>query len=188
MNEIASTHVINCDSDPFIPDKRWKVVSHRLHGLLEWGSAQMPIFHLSANEKCGIEWSSEHISLIKIFAREKVEKGQRGAEDWMVGRHYVNLEKLRIIIESVTVLNANVLDYLIEYPELIPEEWKTIKGVIFYGTIYKFGSNECVRFLRWRAGRWDWDFIDIDGWWGFHFDRGSRRYYPAAILRQINLK
>lgn len=64
------------------------------------------------------------------------------------------------------VLNANVLDYLLEHPELIPEVWKG-KWIYFWGTIYRdpVGSL-CVRCLRWYGGEWGWS----DGWlvsqWG----------------------
>lgn len=181
MNTQGSVHIIDCDANPYIPDKRWKVVNHRQLGMLEWNPVGLSLSHLTIQERCEISWSSKNVSLIKFGTMEKVEKGQRGADSWMIGHYYISLEKLRLQIEAAEVLNANVLDYLIAHPELIPEEWKKIKGIIFYGTVYKFGG-ECVRFLRWRAGKWDWNFIYIDGWWGFDF-RGTKRYFPSAILK-----
>jgi len=51
-------------------------------------------------------------------------------------------------------LNANVLDYLLLRPELIPEDWKN-KTIYFWGTIYSEPEDgPCVRFLYWKAGRW----------------------------------
>jgi len=37
-------------------------------------------------------------------------------------------------------MNANVLDYLLAHPELIPEDWKN-KYVFFWGTIYRYSSG-----------------------------------------------
>ncbi|MDE2001222.1 MAG: hypothetical protein KGI60_01480, partial [Patescibacteria group bacterium] len=44
--------------------------------------------------------------------------------------------KLRRELVDKPVLNANVLDYLLANPHLIPEEWKG-KAVFFWGTIYR---------------------------------------------------
>lgn len=70
------------------------------------------------------------------------------------------------ITQKVTSLNANVLDYLLEHPQLIPEEWKD-KDVFFWGTIYRnIRGNQFVRCLHWGGRRWislaysftsDWD-------------------------------
>ena len=71
------------------------------------------------------------------------------------------------------VLNANVLDYLLAHPELIPEEWKG-KYIFFWGTIYR-GSDDYlyVRYLCWFGGRWNWG----NHWLG----RGWDGYDPAAL-------
>ncbi len=56
------------------------------------------------------------------------------------------------------VFNANLLDHLLKYKELIPENWKKIK-VFFWGTVYRyFGSDLRVRFLYWDGTDWQWDF------------------------------
>jgi hypothetical protein len=44
--------------------------------------------------------------------------------------------ELREELKDQPVLNANVLDYLLANPHLIPEEWKN-KYVFFWGTIYR---------------------------------------------------
>lgn len=53
------------------------------------------------------------------------------------------------------VLPANVLDYYLAHPELIPEEYKG-KNVYFWGTIYcsSQGNNLCVRYLYCVGGRY----------------------------------
>jgi len=71
---------------------------------------------------------------------------------------------LRKELENEPVLNANVLDYLLAHPELIPEEWKE-KYVYFWGTIYRDSVGRlCVRYLCFIGGRWRWgcDWLGID--------------------------
>jgi len=85
--------------------------------------------------------------------------------------------KLRKELEGQLVLNANVLDYLLAHPELIPDEWKG-KAAFFWGTIYRGSSgNLCVRYLCWCDGGWGWSF----SWLGFDFGGSG----PAAVLASI---
>ena len=80
---------------------------------------------------------------------------------------------LRERLKGKPVLNANVLDYLLAHPELIPEDWKG-KYVFFWGTIYRnSGGNLCVRYLYWRDGWWAWG----RNW----LDRDFNGYRPAAL-------
>lgn len=80
---------------------------------------------------------------------------------------------LRKELENQPVLNANVLDYLLAHPELIPESWKS-KITFFSGTIYRnSGSNLFVRYLYWHGFRWDWG----NGWLGYNFNSD----YQAAL-------
>lgn len=73
--------------------------------------------------------------------------------------------RLRKELENEPVLNANVLDFLIKHPELIPEEWKD-KCVFFWGTIYRnSGGLLYVRFLDWDGGRWYWSYGCLGGDW-----------------------
>lgn len=70
-------------------------------------------------------------------------------------------------------LNANVLQYLLEHPDLIPEEWKE-KWVYFWGTILRRPSGSLyVRCLYWYDDRW---FSVYD-----RLDYGWDSYYPAAV-------
>lgn len=55
------------------------------------------------------------------------------------------------------ILNANVLDYLLANPELIPESWKG-KSIFFWGTIYRRFSRFYVRCLRWGDDGWLWGY------------------------------
>jgi hypothetical protein len=77
------------------------------------------------------------------------------------------------------VMNANVLDYLLANPDLIPEEWKkdekgNTRYIFFWGTVYRRSNgNLCVRCLYWDDSGWYWSLrwlvIDFFG------------FYPAAV-------
>ncbi len=69
------------------------------------------------------------------------------------------------------VLNANVLDYLIRYPHLIPEEWKVDENgntiyIYFFGTIYR-DPDDClrVRYLYFRYDHWRSDYGSLNVNW-----------------------
>ena len=81
--------------------------------------------------------------------------------------------KLSEELKGKKVLNANVLDYLLKNPHLIPEEWKG-KYIFFWGTIFYFVGCICVRYLYWSGGRWYWD--------GFAFAHDFNSDCPAALL------
>jgi hypothetical protein len=87
--------------------------------------------------------------------------------------------KLRKELASESVLNANVLDYLLAHPDLIPEDWKkdergNTRYIFFWGTIYRTGGSLYVRYLYWDGGAWIWD----NDWLGSDW-RGRR---PSAVL------
>ncbi|HPY08956.1 MAG: hypothetical protein ACOX0H_01690 [Patescibacteria group bacterium] len=60
-----------------------------------------------------------------------------------------------------SVINANVLDYLLAHPELIPEDWKG-KFIFFWGTIYHDLNDELfVRCLTYLS-KWIWCYHSLD--------------------------
>lgn len=64
--------------------------------------------------------------------------------------------ELRKKLEGVPVYGAQLGDFYMTFPYLIPDEWKG-KAVLFWGTIYlDHGDRPCVRFLAWFGGRWHW--------------------------------
>ena len=80
---------------------------------------------------------------------------------------------LRQELDDQPTLNANVLDYLLAHPELIPEEWKG-KAVFFWGTIYRRSDGGLyVRCLYWGGSKWRWH-----GRW---LDNGFNSGNPAAL-------
>ncbi len=101
---------------------------------------------------------------------EVVEHKQGGQLEWNPARVKLYLaksqkpgklvegSKLRNELEGQMVLNANLLDYLLKNPELIPDEWKR-KGIFFWGTIYRYSLDGlCVRYLYWDGSRWYWSY------------------------------
>jgi hypothetical protein len=81
--------------------------------------------------------------------------------------------KLRKELEVLKIFNANLLDFYIGKPFLIPEEWKG-KAVFFWGTIYRNSDGRlCVRYLFWDGDGWRWS----SSWLGYDFHDDS----PAAL-------
>lgn len=86
---------------------------------------------------------------------------------------YVEGNKLRQRLAGKPVLNANVLDYLLANPDLIPEEWKTdetgnTRYIFFWGTVYRDRGSSgdlCVRCLYWDGDGWRWRYGWLDDVW-----------------------
>ncbi|MFA5163387.1 MAG: hypothetical protein WC441_02545 [Patescibacteria group bacterium] len=94
-------------------------------------------------------------SLLELFYSKKQEKNL--SEDGDELREIIGKIKRKI------VLNANVLDYLLEHRELIPESWK-MGRVLFWGTIYRSeGNGLCVRYLSYGLAGWTASFEWITG-------------------------
>jgi hypothetical protein len=122
----------------------------------------------------------------------KVEDHQKGGQfDWSAASvkfhldagqqngKYLEGNKLRKQLSGKPVLNANVLDYLLKNPDLIPEDWKkdekgNTRYIFFWGTIYRNSDGSlCVRYLYWLDGGWRWDAYWLGHGWG--------DYSPAAL-------
>jgi hypothetical protein len=90
------------------------------------------------------------LAKISLYLSKKQKKGSIGGHD------------LRKELSDKPVMNANVLDYLLAHPELIPEEWKG-KAVFFWGTIYRHSDGYLyVRYLYWIGSKWYWYFNWLD--------------------------
>jgi len=107
-----------------------------------------------------LEWDPQRIKL-------HLDEGQKD------GRVIVGSDLRKKLADQPT-LNANVLDYLLAHPELIPESWKD-EHTPFWGTIYYDSvGNVVVRYLYWSDLGWDWGRRLL----GYDWDSN----YPAAIL------
>jgi len=59
-------------------------------------------------------------------------------------------------------LTANILDYLVDHPRLVPREWRG-KDVLFFGTLYRDrAGNLVVRYLNCRGSgnRWGYQAVN----------------------------
>lgn len=109
-----------------------------------------------------------------------IPEGYKVHEHKKGGQFEWNPQNIALSGENISdkALNANVLDYLLENPHLIPEEWKD-KYVFFPGTIYlRSTGQKCIRCLGWHEEwKWFWSSRSAE----IVFD--SKR--QAAILRPV---
>lgn len=151
---VIKDHIVNGDK-PFIPDG-WKLESHKKTG----------------KQKLTRDGDNLFLDGKKIDFFLSPNQGE--------GRKSTKGDKLRKELEGKPVLNACVLDYLREHPELIPESWKVdekgrTRYIFFWGTIYRYPDGGLyVRYLCWHDGQWVWGYFWLDVEW----DVDS----PAAVL------
>jgi hypothetical protein len=89
------------------------------------------------------------------------------------GNKLINGDDLREELKSRLVFNANLIDFLLAHPNLIPEEWKE-KVVFFWGTIYRRPDGHlCVRCLGWSGKSWFSGYVWLGNDWDFN--------RPAAV-------
>lgn len=100
--------------------------------------------------------------------------------DSQMKRSCIEGHQLRRELAEMPVLNANVLDYLLQHPHLIPEKWKQddqghLLTIFFWGTIYRnFCGRLCVRCLYFASGRWQEGVYWLDMDW--------RAWAPAVVF------
>ncbi|MFI5260484.1 MAG: hypothetical protein ACHQU0_01675 [Candidatus Paceibacteria bacterium] len=114
------------------------------------------------------------------FDASKIELYFSVAQDQTKGS--IGGNELRKELADKPVLNANVLDYLLANPHLIPKEWKG-KSIFFWGTIYRDSDGLlCVRCLCWGGNGWRWGRYWLDGGWRRGtIGRGLSGGGPAAL-------
>jgi hypothetical protein len=101
------------------------------------------------------------------------------SEDQHDGK-YIEGHKLRVELASKIVLNANILEYLLNNPCLISEDWKkdergNTRFIFFWGTIYCHSDGDlCVRYLYFDGRRWCADYARLGCTWS--------AADPAAVL------
>ncbi|MDP2655750.1 MAG: hypothetical protein Q8P17_04495 [bacterium] len=110
---VTNPHVIDCNAHPSIPDGM-KVCNHSHGGLIQWSPDRISLYVC----KDDLRWNHD------------IYGGQPATFEFRKGF----MEKLK----DMSVMNANVLDYLLDHPRLIPEKWQD-KTVCFCGTLYRSG-------------------------------------------------
>jgi hypothetical protein len=119
-----------------------------------------------------------------ILGEFQVEEHQRGSFfEWQPKEVQLYLSELQLNEKSIKgnelrnelkgkpVLNANVLDYLLKYQNLIPEQWKKdewgrTRSIYFWGTIYSDREGRLyVRCLFWLSGKWQEQYSCLDSGW-----------------------
>ena len=133
-----SGRVLDFDKRPYIPDN-WRIKSED----------QLP------NRVTGrVEFDPENMALYLDPAQK---------DDVVMG------DKLRPKLANLTqrVYGARALDSLLADTARIPESWKKVGYIFFWGTIYRDSVGLlCVRYLFWEGGRWGWYYR----WLGREFD------------------
>ncbi len=91
--------------------------------------------------------------------------------------------KLHKLLVGKPVMNANVLDYLVANPFLIPKNWRRnqeghLRRIFFWGTIYRDSKGKLhVRYMSFNNSDWNW-YSSACGLDDFFRDND-----PAAYLR-----
>jgi hypothetical protein len=114
-----------------------------------------------------LEWDSSKVS----FYLSETQKSGR-----------IQGHELRKELADKDCFNANLLNYLLANPTLIPDEWKKDESgktryIFFWGTVYRVAAaGLCVPTLCWCDGKWDWGYGSLDNDW----DSRSPAAVPAS--------
>ncbi len=151
--------IIDCDAEPTVPEMAKEI--------LEMG------FFVKSHQKNGqLVWDPRKISLVESKTqKEDSKRNERLLSFWFSPEEFRG-----------QVLNANVLDYLLANPELIPESWKKEGAIYFWGTIFAVGKKDefnldMVRILEYSKGEKKWVST---------VERGTSIYYFAKAAVLIN--
>ena len=71
---------------------------------------------------------------------------------------------------GIVILNANVLDSLLAHPLMIPDQWRRLQEICFFGTLFKENGDPGEDCLMVRSMAWD-----------EHQRRWSARYRSFAL-------
>jgi hypothetical protein len=107
-------------------------------------------------------WSVEEHKKGGQFKYDPTEVELYLDEDQKNGKN-IDGNKLRKNLANQNVFNVNLLDFLLENPQLIPESWKG-KAIFFWGTVYRDADGYLfVSYLYCIGGdRWRWDHCRLD--------------------------
>jgi hypothetical protein len=154
-NSLVFMSTFDTDAEPKLPFDGARIEFHAKGGLV------------SIVKKDGELWIGGKKVVLHCVGRQQGGKTIRGHE-------------LREELSGKPVLNARILDFLLEHTDYIPESWKKNEAgntiyIFFWGTIYRnTDGNLCVRCLYWYGGVWDRYYRWLGSDWN--------GYRPAALL------
>jgi len=134
--------LVDLDAPPYVPDG-WEVESH-LPGSPILGFGQHFDFYISKAQQNGS----------------------------------ISGYELRSELASMPVVNANVLDHLSRQlmmnPRSLSDYWKYDKldrarHIFFWGTIYRYDGDLCVRSLHWNGYRWESSYGWLSSQWNSYY-------------------
>jgi hypothetical protein len=152
---VAVGDVVDCDADASIPSGyNWTIERH-----IKGGKVRLE----RRGDNLYVDGKKIVLHLVKRQTGNGVVQGYELRKE---------LENGKLVL-----LNANILDYLLDHPEMIPDSWKG-KAIFFWGTVYRSSDGDLrVRCLYWDGGRWGWHC----GWLGLVWCFSG----PAAVLASV---
>lgn len=157
--------------------KRFRKAKPRLKGdlarLLKYGVTSGPPVDCDADPFALKGWTVEFHQKNGQFIFDSSQVKLHLDNSQMSGRRITGT-KLRQRFANKRVLNANVLDYLLTHPDLIPEEWKRnskgiTRSICFWGTVYRYPGGAVgdlyIRYLYWDGGAWSWNHFWLGNTW-----------------------
>lgn len=102
------------------------------------------------------------------------------------GESSVDIEEMnRRSKELNAYLGQSHAEYLLDHPELIPQEWQGKYYLMFPGTVWRFSDDVCcIPYLLWGRGKWHLDFCWLKSDWS-----GRARFIRAleiSLERPVN--
>lgn len=141
----------------FLATQRVKVVNDTTIMVNLDAPPKLPFDNAKIEKNSGGGW-------VKVEKRE----GELYVDDYRVVLHLSEQQKnsrmsgheLRKELSGKPVLHPNILDALLEYPDLIPEDWKKDEDryiyIFFWAVIFRSSDgNLCVRCLYFSGGQWN---------------------------------
>lgn len=110
-------------------------------------------------ERC-VRSNTDQIDLSKVELTLVIKDLERSVDG------YENLRRLRAT--GKRLLDVRVMETLLQHPALIPESWKKVGAVYFWGTIFRRSDGtRYVACLHWRScsERWHWYYSWLGDDW-----------------------
>lgn len=124
---------IDCDAQPAVP-RKLQLVDNRPIGIVEWDPAKVVLLPLDPNATAPLPTSERDIKKEMVAALSDDPGLCQGM--WKPGTDLLASVLERAWQMGGRPLNALALDYLLEHPELIPNDWER-KIILFVNTKYK---------------------------------------------------